>query len=454
MSGNLLVFTSFCTDGGEHSSNFGLKNLFVDDTSIYRSKKSANVNIIAEFKGSCFELTRLIVRAPPPAFKSPVATGLLFVSEKPIKAEETSRFNDMTMEQFNTHNFTYKQIEPAACFVVGKRRTCPPVHFNPPRLGKYILIKLIRPFIGEYIEVEFIGLYGREVRATPEKQFLKPSMRNTLQVSDYSEVTDSSDESDYTTEDTPRFRAVATSSEIPRDITYETDETLESDQTDEDSDEHALDNIDQLSRRDKLEPSVFSTSPVNSPQHYYENSFSPSDKGSILKDDQINRQEDLDTQTDAFIKTPIEEQNDRHDDLDTKTDTFVKTATNDVDDQSDRQNDLDTQTHLFLKNTTEDQNDRSDDLDTQTDTFLKPTETQKKSEEDLIDRADALDTQTDLFLNKPKNTEASNQNTSQSNVTSVTGSVSSVLSPVKKPTKILEVPRKLKLLVDVSTKKK
>ena len=201
----LLKFEISTSDGGEYNSNYSLRNILINDTSVYCSARASNVNIILKLVSNTattatsgnieagsshsthsthsthsvsgdvsgagnypFFITHAIAKAPSTGFTSPVKDVLIFISHDYPDINASAKYNDMTFAKYSElverkHNLKEKwdYTEPAAFLQLGKSNHKVVHEFPFPRSGRYVLVKLIRSDgSGDNIDCQFIGFQG------------------------------------------------------------------------------------------------------------------------------------------------------------------------------------------------------------------------------------------------------------------------------------------------------
>ncbi|KAG0250707.1 hypothetical protein DFQ27_009237 [Actinomortierella ambigua] len=181
-----LAFEVVYADGGDFNESHSVKNVLKNDSSVYCSRRSSNINICLKLTEADqpFVLTGFKARAPTSGFTAPCKEGLIFVSHEPIPLERASAFDNMTKERYDEYmrcmaqgggietmlekhgaNFVDSFL-PAAFFQLESPQESCAIEFNPTRSGRYVLIKLLRARgvateCPENIDVQYLGLYGK-----------------------------------------------------------------------------------------------------------------------------------------------------------------------------------------------------------------------------------------------------------------------------------------------------
>ncbi|KAF9928826.1 hypothetical protein BGZ67_006752 [Mortierella alpina] len=180
-----LKFDMYYADGGEFNATHAVENVLKNDSSVYCSRRPANINICLKLAEphQTFVLTRFRAKAPTNGFTAPCKEGLIFVSHHPIPLEQTVLFDNMTREDYEEYVDTINQgsklsellqqhgaeadaLIPAAFFQIKEDdKTCV-LDFSPNRSGRYVLIKLLRSRCEnglqrpENIDLQYLGLIG------------------------------------------------------------------------------------------------------------------------------------------------------------------------------------------------------------------------------------------------------------------------------------------------------
>ncbi|KAG0363091.1 hypothetical protein BGZ54_008351 [Gamsiella multidivaricata] len=180
-----LNFDMYYADGGEFNAAHSVENVLKNDSSVYCSRRSTNINICLKLSEphQTFVLTQFKVKAPTTGFTAPCKEGLIFISHEPIPLENTVLFDNMTREHYEDymeglsqgaafnqllriHGASADALVPAAFFQMnGLDETCT-VDLTPNRSGRYILIKLLRSRCTnalqrpENIDLQYLGLIG------------------------------------------------------------------------------------------------------------------------------------------------------------------------------------------------------------------------------------------------------------------------------------------------------
>ncbi|KAF9282532.1 hypothetical protein BGZ68_005892 [Mortierella alpina] len=180
-----LKFDMYYADGGEFNAAHAVENVLKNDSSVYCSRRPANINICLKLAEphQTFVLTRFSAKAPTNGFTAPCKEGLIFVSHNPIPLEKTAFFNNMTREDYEKyvddinqgsklnellqqHGTGADALIPAAFFQIKEDdKTCV-LDFSPNRSGRYVLIKLLRSRCEnglqrpENIDLQYLGLIG------------------------------------------------------------------------------------------------------------------------------------------------------------------------------------------------------------------------------------------------------------------------------------------------------
>ncbi|KAI1314926.1 hypothetical protein EDD11_001563 [Mortierella claussenii] len=180
-----MKFDMYYADGGEFNAAHSVENVLRNDTSVYCSRRSTNVNIGLKLAQphQTFVLTQFKAKAPTTGYTAPCKEGLIFVSHEPISVEKTAIFDDMTREQYDQymanvqegtglqellkiHGASADAVVPAAFFQLEKADETCIVDLTPNRSGRYVLIKLLRSKCTnalqrpENIDLQYLGLIG------------------------------------------------------------------------------------------------------------------------------------------------------------------------------------------------------------------------------------------------------------------------------------------------------
>ncbi|KAF8926459.1 hypothetical protein BGZ58_011170 [Dissophora ornata] len=183
-----LKFDMYYADGGEFNAAHSVGNVLKNDSSVYCSRRSANINICLKLAEPhrTFVLTQFKAKAPTTGFTAPCKEGLIFISHEPILLERTAIFDDMTRERYEEYTESLKDGEafkqllqshgpgadalvPAAFFQVGGPDESCTLDFTPNRSGRYVLIKLLRSRCTnslqrpENIDLQYLGLIGKRI---------------------------------------------------------------------------------------------------------------------------------------------------------------------------------------------------------------------------------------------------------------------------------------------------
>ncbi|KAG0246255.1 hypothetical protein BGX31_003445 [Mortierella sp. GBA43] len=180
-----LKFEMCFADGGEFNAAHAVENVLKNDSSVYCSRRSTNINIclkLAEPHKTCF-LTQFKAKSPTTGFTAPCKEGLIFISHQPILLEETNAFDDMTRELYDEymeklhrgqgfeellrkHGANADALVPAGFFQIdGPDETCT-LDLTPNRSCRYVLIKLLRSRCTnslqrpENIDLQYLGMIG------------------------------------------------------------------------------------------------------------------------------------------------------------------------------------------------------------------------------------------------------------------------------------------------------
>ncbi|CAG8712080.1 8380_t:CDS:2 [Rhizophagus irregularis] len=167
---------TFVNEGFEFTYRFAthpaynVDNILKNDTAVYCSKKSNNVNIILRFSDPilgvmdpAFVLSKVIVKAPTHGFTAPCKEGLVFVSHDPISIEATLKYDDFTEADYRAlyESGNVDDSWPAAFFRLDSRTNMTTQILQPNRSGKYILVKLLRAEgDADNIDLQYLGLIG------------------------------------------------------------------------------------------------------------------------------------------------------------------------------------------------------------------------------------------------------------------------------------------------------
>ncbi|KFH71366.1 hypothetical protein MVEG_01665 [Podila verticillata NRRL 6337] len=180
-----LKFDMYYADGGEFNAAHSVENVLKNDTSVYCSRRSTNINICLKLAepNQSFVLTQFKAKAPTTGFTAPCKEGLIFISHQPIPLETTAYFDNMTRQGYDEymkfikdrsrfgrmleqHGPAADAMVPAAFFQMdGAEDTCT-LDFTPNRSGRFVLIKLLRSRCTnslqrpENIDLQYLGLIG------------------------------------------------------------------------------------------------------------------------------------------------------------------------------------------------------------------------------------------------------------------------------------------------------
>lgn len=163
-----LPFAIVANDGGEFDSMHSMQNMLLNDSSVYCSVRSDNVNVLLCFNDTTqrgpdpsFVLTKLLVKTPAQGFTSPVKSGLLFVSMDVMDPLDTIAFDSITPDEWREYQDLQSKlydsnsisprlsqmlkapISPISYFDIGKEQHTISVEISPPRSGKFVLVKLV-----------------------------------------------------------------------------------------------------------------------------------------------------------------------------------------------------------------------------------------------------------------------------------------------------------------------
>ncbi|KAG0366501.1 hypothetical protein BGX24_003660, partial [Mortierella sp. AD032] len=180
-----LRFDMYYADGGEFNAAHSVENVLKNDSSVYCSRRSTNINICLKLSQpqQTFVLTQFKAKAPTTGFTAPCKEGLIFISHEPIQLEKTAFFDNMTRQMYEEYMATVKSqtgygqmyqnhgadtdaLIPAAFFQLGGPDETCTVDFTPNRSGRYVLIKLLRSRCTnslqrpENIDLQYLGLIG------------------------------------------------------------------------------------------------------------------------------------------------------------------------------------------------------------------------------------------------------------------------------------------------------
>ncbi|KAF9363471.1 hypothetical protein BGX34_004087 [Mortierella sp. NVP85] len=180
-----LNFEMYYADGGEFNSAHSVENVLKNDSSVYCSRRSANINIclkLAEPHQTCV-LTQFKAKSPTTGFTAPCKEGLIFVSHEPIALEKTTFFDDMTRERYDEymenlyrgqgfeqllrrHGADADALVPAGFFQMDGPDETSILNLIPNRSCRYVLIKLLRSRCTnslqrpENIDLQYLGMIG------------------------------------------------------------------------------------------------------------------------------------------------------------------------------------------------------------------------------------------------------------------------------------------------------
>ncbi|KAF9408405.1 hypothetical protein BGZ94_002319 [Podila epigama] len=185
-----LNFELYYADGGEFNAAHSVDNVLKNDSSVYCSRRSTNINICLKLAepNQSFVLTQFKAKAPTTGFTAPCKEGLIFVSHQPISLETTSYFDNMTRQGYDEYMKIIKEgprfdqmlaqhgpaadaMVPAAFFQMNGPDDSCTLDFTPNRSGRYVLIKLLRSRCTnslqrpENIDLQYLGLIGKHVLA-------------------------------------------------------------------------------------------------------------------------------------------------------------------------------------------------------------------------------------------------------------------------------------------------
>ncbi|KAG0072940.1 hypothetical protein BGZ90_011764 [Linnemannia elongata] len=180
-----LKFDMYYADGGEFNAAHSVENVLKNDSSVYCSRRSTNINICLKLSEphQTFVLTQFKAKAPTTGFTAPCKEGLIFISHEPIQLEKTSFFDNMTRQTYDNYMTTVQHhsgfsqmyqshgsdadaLIPAAFFQLGGPDETCTIDFSPNRSGRYVLIKLLRSRCTnslqrpENIDLQYLGLFG------------------------------------------------------------------------------------------------------------------------------------------------------------------------------------------------------------------------------------------------------------------------------------------------------
>ncbi|KAG0303968.1 hypothetical protein BGZ97_001680 [Linnemannia gamsii] len=180
-----LKFDMYYADGGEFNAAHSVENVLKNDSSVYCSRRSTNINICLKLSQPhlTFVLTQFKAKAPTTGFTAPCKEGLIFISHEPIQLEKTAFFDNMTRKMYDeymdtvqhqsgfgrmyqNHGSSTDALIPAAFFQLGGPDETCTVDFSPNRSGRYLLIKLLRSRCTnslqrpENIDLQYLGLIG------------------------------------------------------------------------------------------------------------------------------------------------------------------------------------------------------------------------------------------------------------------------------------------------------
>lgn len=166
--GKTLEFQVHACDGGEFSSSHIAKNCLLDDPSVFSSAKSSNVNVVLTHAvDTPFCLSYVTMRGPGPGYSSPVKHALVFVTSTQPELDALKSFDDLTPEEFACLPFPPPSDRlqrdenlPLAYFVLDKNCTQISKQLAIPVVGRYVVVKLLRPSSGPNIDVGYVGFSG------------------------------------------------------------------------------------------------------------------------------------------------------------------------------------------------------------------------------------------------------------------------------------------------------
>ncbi|KAF9922542.1 hypothetical protein FBU30_007328 [Linnemannia zychae] len=169
-----LKFDMYYADGGEFNAAHSVENVLKNDSSVYCSRRSTNINICLKLSQPhlSFVLTQFRAKAPTTGFTAPCKEGLIFISHEPIQLEKTKYFDNITRQMYDEymnamehqtgfdqmykiHGSNADAIVPAAFFQLGGPDETCTINFTPNR--SRCTNALQRP---ENIDLQYLGLFG------------------------------------------------------------------------------------------------------------------------------------------------------------------------------------------------------------------------------------------------------------------------------------------------------
>ncbi|TYZ61267.1 hypothetical protein PybrP1_009568 [[Pythium] brassicae (nom. inval.)] len=166
--GKILQLLVHSCDGGEFSSSHAAKNCLLDDPSVFSSTKGSNVNLVLKHEvDTPFCLSYATIRGPGPGFSSPAKHAVVFVTSTPPELDDLKAFDDLTPEEFACLPFPppsdrlpRDESLPLAYFVLDGNCSQISKQLAVPAVGRYVVVKLLRPSSGANIDVGYIGFSG------------------------------------------------------------------------------------------------------------------------------------------------------------------------------------------------------------------------------------------------------------------------------------------------------
>jgi hypothetical protein len=173
-----LHFKIKIADGGEFDPVYGLRNVLLNDRTVYSTRSRMNVNILLEhisslssMRAAPFSLHEVCIRVPASGFTSPLKNGFIFACSAPVELKTFDDYDKIeTGLLLGPHSNQSQQALPRvpSCvrtvlyFHLDRNATVFRYRFqNVVQDARYIYIKLLDSFGShDNIDIEFIGFKG------------------------------------------------------------------------------------------------------------------------------------------------------------------------------------------------------------------------------------------------------------------------------------------------------
>lgn len=171
-----LEFEVVSCDGGDYDIEHSIQNALVDDQQCYCSLSSGCINVVLRARGDGpFLLTTVSMEAPERGYTSPLESAAVFVLWDAPDLRQFVEYDFWEpVDYANAEKGEEKDSLPVAFCVLDDGVWRADFELATPRVGRYLLVKLLRAKISYTegnVDLQYMGFRGRAAAAPLSSAF-------------------------------------------------------------------------------------------------------------------------------------------------------------------------------------------------------------------------------------------------------------------------------------------